>query len=99
MRLFVAGGTGALGVRIVRLLAQGGHDVTATARTEAGLHGLDGPRRRGAAADAPALDRRQSRPRGDLDVPPAFAARLLRSHAGGYGLETDGAETPAPGGF
>jgi nucleoside-diphosphate-sugar epimerase len=36
MKIFVAGGTGALGARVVRLLAQGGHEVTATARTEAG---------------------------------------------------------------
>lgn len=41
MRLFVAGGTGALRARIIRLLARGGHDVTATARiSHAGGHGL-----------------------------------------------------------
>jgi nucleoside-diphosphate-sugar epimerase len=36
MRMFVAGGTGALGSRVVRLLAQGGHQITATARTDHG---------------------------------------------------------------
>jgi nucleoside-diphosphate-sugar epimerase len=36
MKLFVAGGTGALGSRVVRLLAEHGHDVTATARTDEG---------------------------------------------------------------
>jgi nucleoside-diphosphate-sugar epimerase len=33
MKLFVAGGTGALGSRVVRLLALAGHEVTATARS------------------------------------------------------------------
>src|ERR1017187_5426273 len=36
MRLFVVGGTGALGSRVVRLLAEGGNEGTATARTDAG---------------------------------------------------------------
>jgi nucleoside-diphosphate-sugar epimerase len=36
MRMFVAGGTGALGSRVVQLLAQGGHEVTATARSTEG---------------------------------------------------------------
>lgn len=40
MRLFVAGGTGALGLRVSRLLAQAGHEVTATARTAAGAERL-----------------------------------------------------------
>jgi nucleoside-diphosphate-sugar epimerase len=35
MRVFVAGGTGALGQRVVTLLVQGGHEVTATARSAA----------------------------------------------------------------
>ena len=36
MRVFVAGGTGALGQRVVALLAEAGHEVTATARSSAG---------------------------------------------------------------
>jgi nucleoside-diphosphate-sugar epimerase len=36
VRVFVAGGSGALGLRVVGLLAQAGHDVTATARTGPG---------------------------------------------------------------
>jgi nucleoside-diphosphate-sugar epimerase len=36
MRMFVAGGTGALGSRVVQLLAQSGHEVTATARSTEG---------------------------------------------------------------
>src|ERR1019366_1561428 len=40
MRMFVAGGTGALGSRVVRLLAQSGHEVTATARSIEGADRL-----------------------------------------------------------
>ncbi|MEV4087658.1 NAD(P)H-binding protein, partial [Nonomuraea fuscirosea] len=37
MRIFVAGGTGAVGRHLVPALVKAGHEVTATSRTEAGL--------------------------------------------------------------
>ena len=41
MRIFVAGGTGAVGRYLVPALVAAGHEVTATSRTQAGLALLD----------------------------------------------------------
>jgi nucleoside-diphosphate-sugar epimerase len=51
MRVFVAGGTGAIGHRLVPLLIQAGHDVTATTRTPGKLQALQAT-----GADAVVLD-------------------------------------------
>ncbi len=40
MRMLVAGGTGALGARVVRLLAEGEHQVIATARSDRGAQAI-----------------------------------------------------------
>lgn len=41
MRIFIAGATGALGSRLVRLLTDGGHDVSGSSRNEAGRAAVD----------------------------------------------------------
>jgi nucleoside-diphosphate-sugar epimerase len=40
MRVFVAGATGLIGTRVVQLLLDGGHEVSAIARSESGAEGL-----------------------------------------------------------
>ena len=41
MHVYIAGGTGALGTRLVRQLVEGGHRVTATTRNPAKAAGIE----------------------------------------------------------
>ena len=51
MRIFIAGGTGAVGSRLVPLFAAAGHEVTATSRSMAGTRRIDSAGGRGVIMD------------------------------------------------
>lgn len=81
MRIFIAGGSGAVGSRLVPVLAAAGHQVTGTSRTEAGSRRIDAAGGRGVIMDGrdPASIRRAV-----LEARPDVVVHQLTSLSEGF---------------
>ena len=81
MRIFIAGGTGAVGSRLVPLFAAAGHEVTATSRTAGGTRRIDSAGGRGVIMDG--QDAASIR-RAVIEAQPDVLVHQLTSLAAGF---------------